>query len=416
MMTDFNSRLRILQVHDSYAPGWGGEDTVVELERRMLCAQGHAVEQFRTSHTALKKARIVRQMLAVPSFLWSPTAYRTLQQKIAEFQPAVVHVHNTFPQLSPSVFWAARRAGVPVIQTLHNFRHVCAGATLLRDGKPCEECVGRSPWAALRYGCYGESRARTATVVAVNFLHSKLGTYPSVDAFIVLNGFSREIFRRANFPEAQMTTKTNFVPLTLISNEARRQQAVFVGTISQSKGVPLLFEAWSRARLAQWKLLLVGEGPERERLERQWGNRTDIEWCGKVDRFEVMKHVAASRWLVFPSLAYENCPMVVLEALSAGTPVIAADHPALRAMIHHGCEGLLFRSGSVEALAAALESGLGCTGETWPAWSNAARAAHTERYSEAANYRQLISIYRTAIAGRAACASLTEAGPIAKIS
>jgi glycosyltransferase involved in cell wall biosynthesis len=416
-MTGSGNSLRILQVHDSYAPGWGGEDTVLELERHMLCDRGHAVEQFRTSHAALKNMSVVRQMLAVPGFFWSRSAYRALQEKIGDFQPAVVHVHNSFPQLSPSVFWAAHRAGVPVIQTLHNFRHVCAGATLLRDGKTCERCVGRPPWAAVRYGCYGASRARTAVVVAVNWLHSQLGTYRRVNTFVVLNDFNREVFRRANFPVARMATKANFVPLPPpTSGDARNQQAVFVGAISQGKGVPLLLEAWDRNRLAQWKLVLIGDGPEREALERQWAHRPDIEWCGKLERREVLKRVAASRWLVFPSLAYENCPMVVLEALSVGTPVIAADHPSLRAMIRNGSEGLLFRPGSPEALALALETGLGSTHETWAVHSSAARQAHAERYSEEENYRQLISIYQSAIAGRAACARTVETRLAAKTS
>jgi glycosyltransferase involved in cell wall biosynthesis len=406
-MLEPNAKLRVLQVHDSYSPGWGGEDTVVELEACLLRERGHAVEQFRSSHAALKNAGILRQLLAAPGFLWSRQAYGALTRRISAFRPDVVHVHNTFPQLSPSVFWAANRAGVPVIQTLHNFRHICANSMLLRGGSPCEYCVGLPPWPALRYGCYSGSRARTATVVAINLVHAKLGTYRRhVDACIVLNELSREIFRRAGFPEERLFIKPNFVPLSPAADEPRKRQAVFVGSIRRSKGIPLLLQAWTGAELAKSKLLVIGDGPEKESLMRQYRHLPEIEWCGKLDRSEVLRRIAASRVLVFPSLAYENCPMVVLEALSVGTPVVAADHPGLQAIVRHKREGLLFRAGSVQSLTFALQAALHSTGGTWSAWSCAARQAHAERYSETANYRQLLSIYQTVIARRSARVAL----------
>ncbi len=147
-MPEVNGKLRVLQVHNHYSPGWGGEDTVVELEARLLRNRGHAVDEFKASTAALKHATAFRQMMAVPSFLWSRRSYQGLCQKISEFQPDVVHVHNTFPILSPSVFWAGHRAGVPVVQTLHNFRPVCANALLLREGRRCEKCVGHAPFPA----------------------------------------------------------------------------------------------------------------------------------------------------------------------------------------------------------------------------------------------------------------------------
>jgi len=398
-------KLRILQVHESYSLGWGGEDTVVELERRLLEERGHAVEQVRTSHGELRHAGPLRQLLEAPGFLWSRSSYRALARKIAEFAPDVVHVHNTFPQLSPSVFWAAHRAGVPVVHTLHNFRHVCANSLLLRDERPCHDCVGRTPWPAVRYGCYAQSRARTAAIAATNFLHAKLGLWRRVDAYIALNEFSREVFRSANFPEARLFVKANFVPLATVAAAPRKNQAVFVGSISRSKGVPLLLGAWSKSALAPAKLLLIGDGLDREALASKYANRADVEWCGSLARAEVLDRIAASTILVFPSLAYENCPMAVLEALSVGTPVVAADHPSLQTIVRHQREGLLFRAGSAASLASALETALHAPAEDWLLWSNAARQAHAERYSEAANYPQLIAIYRAAIEGRAAHAA-----------
>ena len=402
-MPEIGERLRVLQVHSHYAPGWGGEGTAVELERQLLHDSGHAVEQFQTANAPLKNAHVLRQVAQVPGFLWSHASYRGLRRKISEFKPDIVHVHNTFPMLSPSVFWAAQHARVPVVQTLHNFRHVCASSLLLRGGTQCEECIGRTSWRALRYRCYADSVLRTAVVVSVNALHWRLGTYSrAVDAYIALNDASRDIFQRATIPENKLFVKSNFVPATSLRTGERKHQAVFVGAITRSKGVHLLLEAWASAALPGFTLLLIGEGPERKELQRRYSRAPDVRWLGRLERREALMHVASSRLLIFPSLAYENCPMVLLEALSVGTPAVVANHPTLRTIVRNQCEGITFQAGDAQALAGALRQGLLAEEVAWSAWSRAARQAHAERYSDAVNYPQLISIYRTVIERRSA--------------
>ena len=396
-MSARNAKLRVLQVHNHYSPGWGGEDTVVQLEAQLLRDRGHVVAEFTASTAALKNGPLFRQMLAVPSFLWSPQSYKSLCQKIWEFQPDVVHVHNTFPRLSPSVFWASRRAGVPVVQTLHNFRHVCANALLIREDRQCEKCVGHPSLPALRHRCYAGSLARTAVIVALNALHWKLGTYTrAVDTYITLNDFNRQVFLRGDFPGHKLVVKPNFVPVSNL-DRPRKPQVVFAGAMSQSKGVRLLLEAWDIAALEGFNLLLVGDGPERKALEEQYAQLSRVTWCGRLSRPEVLKHIATSRILAFPSLAYENCPMVLLEALSVATPVVAANHPGLQTIIRHQREGLLFQSGDPQALALALRNALLADHDTWSRWSSAARRTQAERYSENVSYHQLISIYRSVI-------------------
>jgi len=395
-MTREIQKLRILQVHNHYAPGWGGEDTVVELEGELLRARGHEVDTFTDSTTALKAGPLARQLLAVPSFLWSRHAYQGLTQKIRAFQPDVVHVHNTFPKLSPGIFWACRRSGVPVVQTLHNFRLLCANAILFRADRPCEKCVGRAPWPALRHRCYKNSLARTAVIVAVGALHTTLGTYTrAVDAHIVLNDFSRRIFVRGGLPGDRLFVKPNFVPVSQLGRSGRKKQVVFAGAITRSKGVELLLEAWRQAALAGFELLLVGDGPDRYELQRRYSGLPRVGWLGRRARSEVLEQIAASRMLVFPSLGTENCPMVVLEALSVATPVIASNHPNLQAMVQAGREGLLFEAGNAQALAAALRDALLADSETWSGWSSQARRTQTERFSEEVNYDQLVSIYQS---------------------
>jgi len=402
-MSGIPEKFRVLQVHNRHAPGWGGEETVVALEKRLLEERGHIVEEFKVSNAPLKNAHPIRQILAAPGFLWSHSFYTTLRRRIAEFEPDVVHIHNTFPQLSPSVFWAAHWAGVPVVHTLHNFRKVCASAILLRDGLRCEECVGRSGRSALRHRCYADSLSRTTVVVATNLLHRSLGTYSrAVDAFITLNDFNREIFRRGGLPDNKLLVKPNFVPASQLGNGPRKRQAVFVGAIIPSKGVHLLLDAWNSAALTGFELLLIGDGPERKTLEREFAHLGSIAWCGLLERPQILERMAESRVLVFPSLAYENCPMVVLEALSVATPVICANHSSLAAMVQHQRQGLLFQTGDAHALAASLREALEADDPTWSRWSSAARQTHAERFSDAVNYRQLISIYRNVMRPRLA--------------
>lgn len=405
-MTDTAVKFRVLQVQNRHAPGWGGEETVVALEKRMLEDRGHVVEDFQVSNARLKNAHPLRQMLAAPGFLWSRRSYRLLGRKIAEFAPDVVHVHNTFPELSPSVFWAARRAGVPVVQTLHNFRPLCANALLLRDGVRCEKCVGRAGWSGLRYSCYADSLSRSAVVVATSILHRSIGTYRnSVDAFIVLNESNREIFERGGLPAEKLLVKPNFVPASHLGYGPRKRQALFAGAMMPSKGVRLLLEAWSGAGLEDFELALIGDGPERGPLSREFAHLGNVAWFGRLERGQILERMAESRVFVFPSLAYENCPMVVLEALSVGTPVVSANHASLAAILQHRREGLLFQSGDTPSLASALREAFRADGPAWSRWSSAARQTHAERFSDAANYQQLISIYRMAMRPRFALAA-----------
>jgi glycosyltransferase involved in cell wall biosynthesis len=408
-MPEAGGKLRVLQVHNRYSPGWGGEDTVVELDARLLRDRGHAVDEVKASTASLKNATAFRQMMAAPGFLWSRKSYGILRQKISEFQPDVVHVHNTFPKLSPSVFWASHRAGVPVVQTLHNFRQVCANALLLREGRPCEKCVGRASFPALRHRCYGNSFARTAVVAAIHALHSMLGTYTrAVDAYITLNDCTREVFLRGGLPGHKLAVKANFVPLSSLGHGHRKAQVVFAGNLSRSKGVELLLEAWGIAAVEGFNLLLVGDGPERKALEREYAQLPRVAWCGQLSRSEVLEHIAASRILVFPSLAYEGCPMVLLEALSVATPVVVANHPGLKTIVRHQREGLMFEAGDSRALAMALRDALLAPGDTWSGWSSAARRTQAERYSEDVSYGQLISIYRSVIQNKSAPVSEIE--------
>jgi glycosyltransferase involved in cell wall biosynthesis len=199
-----------------------------------------------------------------------------------------------------------------------------------------------------------------------------------------------------------LKVKQNFVPDSDLGSGPRKNRAIFAGELTRSKGVDLLLEAWGIAALEGFELLLIGDGPDRKIFEQKYAQIPRVTWGGRLSRSQVIERVADSRILVFPSLAYENCPMVVLEALSVATPVVAANHPSLRAIIGHEREGLLFEAGNPRALAAALGDALLADNDTWTAWSRAARSTQVERYSEDATFGQLIAIYRAAIQTRSA--------------
>ncbi len=402
-----SSALRVLQVHNEYYSGFGGEDTVAGLEADLLRRNGHDVERLIVSTTELKGAGPLRMASAALGAVWSVRGYSVLKKAVAAFSPDVIHVHNPFPLLSPSIFWAAKDAGVPIVQTLHNFRITCANALLFRDGKSCQQCVGRFPWPALQHRCYRGSMAQTAIVACMNVVHRWIGTFTSrVDAYIVLAEFSKEIALRSGLPEEKVFVKPNFVVKQAEISRQRKPQAIFVGRLYREKGVHLLLDAWKMAQSAgripaDGRLIVMGDGPERSSLEQQYRSDSGIVWCGVQPPDRVMEAVATSRMLAIPSLCYENCPMVVLEAFSAGTPVIAPDHGPFPAMVSHQKNGLLFTPGDIPTLADALAIGMSAEENTWLDWSEAARTKYLADYTEQLGYERLITIYKQAIARRA---------------
>src|SRR5260370_9973835 len=291
-----NSTMRILQVY-SEDRAYGGEDTVVHLEAELLREHGHQVELLRASTKELEGAGIARMIAAGMGTVWSLRGYSMMKKTIARFSPDIVHVHNTFPLLSPSVFWAADRAGVPVVQTLHNYRLTCATALLVREEQPCQECVGQFSWPGLRHRCFVASFSRTAAVTSMNVVHRWLGTYRSkVHAFIVLTEFSKEIQARGGLPRERIHVKPNFSTALVRLTSPRVRRFVFAGSIARFKGVHLLLEAWARLATDGQLLLMAGDGPGRAELERRFAAHANIVWLGNQPREKVLDLSAASRW------------------------------------------------------------------------------------------------------------------------
>ena len=393
-----SDRLSILQVHNSYRPGWGGEDTVVALEADLLRRHGHKIERVSAWTGELEGADWRKLAAAGFGTVWSFRGYSAVKEAIRRHSPDILHVHNTFPLLSPSVFWAAATEGVPVVQTLHNFRLTCANSLLLRRDLPCQKCVGRFPWPALRYRCFRQSFLQTAAVTSQNAVHRWLGTFQKkVHAYIVLTDFSREIMLRSGLPQDRVFVKPNFSPEQDEPTAARLPRVIFAGIISRFKGLHLLLEAWTRLAPAGHQLMIFGDGPDRPELEARYRGNPSIVWCGVQPRNKVIQIVGESRWLALPSLAYENFPMAVLEAFSVGTPVIVPDHGAFAATVTNRKDGLLFSPGNAASLAVSLGDALSATEADWREWSLNARQEYLAEYTDRANYSKLMSIYQQAL-------------------
>jgi glycosyltransferase involved in cell wall biosynthesis len=391
---------RFLIVHNSYQQK-GGEDMVVEAEAELLRQHGHEVKFFLRHNDEI--GNIGRAAL-VAQTLWSGTTIKSFKETVNIFKPDLVHVHNTFPLVSPSLYWAAAEAKLPVVQTLHNFRLLCPQAMLLRDGKICEDCVGKQPWRGIVRGCYRQSVAQSAVLGGTLMLHRALGTYlQRVHRYIVFTEFGRQKFIDGGLPPELIRVKPNFVESPPINTPVGRHDFLFVGRVSTEKGVAVLADAMPY--VPELRCEVIGVGPEQQILANIPGMLMSGWQKGEV----VLKRMHAARALVMPSICYEGFPRTLVEAFAAGLPVIASRLGAMAALIRDGETGLLFEPGNAADLAAKLQWAQ-ANPEQMDAMGRAARAEYKAHYTPEKNYAMLMEIYADAIEAehRKACATASS--------
>ena len=354
----------------------------------LLRDKGHEVIEMRRDNQQI--AAMSRTGLAAQT-LWSCRTQAGAQALLRTHRPAVVHVHNTFPLISPSLYWACAKAGVPVVQTLHNFRLACPQAMFLRDGKVCERCLGKTPWPALAHGCYRESRAQTAVVVGMLALHRTLHTFErKVTRYIALNEFCKSKFVQAGLPAQRIAVKPNFAVVERPARLFAREGLLFVGRLSAEKGIEVLAQAW--AECLGLGLRVVGSGP----LDASLDSLAGVELVGNRPPDQVLAEMTSAVALVLPSICYENFPRTLVEAFGAGLPVIASRIGSLAELVDHGLTGLLFNAGDATDLARTMRWAHEHPDEM-AAMGRNARARYESHYTPDINYRQLRAIYRDAI-------------------
>ena len=377
---------RVLLVHNAYQLA-GGEDSVVAAELALLRGKGHELIEMRRDNQQIGTMR--RASLAAQT-LWSCATQAEALALLREHRPDVVHVHNTFPLISPSLYWACAKAGVPVVQTLHNFRLACPQAMFLRDGKVCESCLGKAPWPALVHGCYRDSRVQTAVVVGMLALHRTLHTFErKVTRYIALNEFCKSKFIQAGLPAARIAVKPNFVAQAAMG-ESRRSGFLFVGRLAAEKGVALLVDVCSAA--GSLPVRVAGSGPEAHRLS----GIDQLTPLGTLSSAQVGEEMTRAAVLVVPSVCFETFGLVVVEAFAHGLPVIASRIGSLAELVEHGQTGLLFNAGDAADLARTMRWAHEHPDEM-AAMGRHARARYESHYTPDINYRQLRVIYRDAI-------------------
>jgi glycosyltransferase involved in cell wall biosynthesis len=387
----------ILSVHNHYHQP-GGEDRVFASEAALLEAKGHRVIRYETDNARVERWGAGSAINAI----WSVPSALTIGELVRRHEPDIVHFHNTFPLISPAAYYSVQREGVPVVQTLHNFRLVCPGATLFRDGGVCQQCLEQGSFRpAMANKCYRGSRPATAAVAAMLSIHNAARTWKrKVDVYIALSQFARRKFIAAGLPESRVVVKPNFVRSDHLQSDrpGNGGYALFVGRLAPEKGIATLAEAWKE--LPDIPLIVAGEGPL---SETRWPQ--GVSWVGRQTPEQVRDLMRHARVLLVPSDCFEMGPLTIIEAFACGLPVIASDLGSMAEAVDHGRTGFLFQPGDAADLARTVRTAFAADDSTWEAMRAAARNEFEQRYTADRNYDLLMDIYRSAIAAKEARAA-----------
>ncbi len=383
--------MKILLVHNTYQLP-GGEDVVCARERDLLRAHGHTVEEYQRSNHEIEQYSPLQRMQMAVNVVWNSDSKHDFEGRLREFRPDLVHVHNTFMVISPSIYSACHEFGVPVVQTLHNYRLLCPAATFFRNGKPCHDCeshLGHS----IAHGCYRDSRLSTASVAAMLAWHRAAGTYSKfINRYIALTEFSRSNFLRAGFEPTRIMVKSNFVNPDPGERTTDGDYALYIGRISPEKGLRTVLAAWRKLPQAI-PLRLAGTGPLVDVLKGEAAALgSHVQYLGQVPGARVMQEMKGARFLIFPSELYENFPLTLCEAFACGVPVVASDIGAMKEIVEDGKTGLHFRAGDANDLAKKIEYAW-TRREEMRQFGKQARVEFENKYTAEMNYRRLMEIY-----------------------
>lgn len=390
--------LRILILHNAYQSA-GGEDGVVKNEAGLLENAGHRVVVQQVSNDEIRSTR--DKISALVRIAYNPARASWTRDLLERHTPDVVHVHNFFPLLTFAVHETVKAAGIPVVQTLHNYRLGCAAATFERDAQVCESCLGRLPLPALRHRCYRGSLVGTAALIAMQrkAFHNQF-LVRNVDRFIALTEFARSKYVEMGLPSEAIVVKPNFLDLPGRPNRGvARDGFLFVGRLSVEKGVSYLVEAWKS--LPEFTLTIAGDGPMRRELERDAPN--NVRFLGQVDSDVVRAQMRKAYALIMPSIWYEGFPLTLVEAFANGLPVLCSDLGSMREIVELDQTGLHFRPASAESIRVTVEAFASDPARA-AAFGARARDVFEKNYCPSRNLDRLLAIYdeaRRVVAGQA---------------
>ncbi len=367
--------LRILLAHNYYQLP-SGEDECFRAECEILRRAGHEVATYERRSTDVANDPL-SWIRTAPQAIWSRQSYRDLSKLCRTFRPDVAHFHNTFPLISTSGWQACKEAGVPVVQTLHNYRLLCSRAHLFRAGSPCHDCVGRTvAWPAVAHRCYRDSAAASALTASMLAWQKLTKASHLVDRFIALTDFARDVFVDSGIDADRIVVKPNFLIDPPPLRKGSGSYALFLGRMSEEKGLRVLMDAWAGLDIP---LVLAGTGPLADEVRAWAADRSDITVHGWVDRNQVHALLANARFLVFPSIWYEGMPMVILEAIAAGVPVVASDVGGIRGILPKSDAEKTFPASDAEMLCRTVSEHWTITvldGDTSPTIAETGHAPH----------------------------------------
>jgi len=388
--------VKIALVHNTYQQA-GGEDAVFEQECRMLENAGNQVVTYCRTNWDTDGYRGMRRFSLAKQTIWASDSRRDFLQLLRKEKPDVVHVHNTFVMISPSIYSACHEADVPVVQTLHNYRLLCPAGTFFRDGKLCEECLGSSLLRGVEHSCYHDSYSASAVVALMLAYHRFRDTWKKeISCFVALSEFARNKFMEGGLPGERIFVKPNFVSPDPGARTSIGDYALFAGRLSPEKGVNTILAAWKRLSLPV-PLVIIGGGPEQQQLQAQADRDglTNIQFKGQLPRDETLAAINKARFVIISSEWYETFCMAIAESFACSSPVICSRMGVMQELVDDRRTGLHFAPSDSRDLASKVE---------W-AWTHpeevrtmgiAARAEYELKYTAERNYPQLMKIYQRA--------------------
>lgn len=392
--------MRVLLVHNRYRSGApSGENRVVDQESDALAALGHEVKRFGRCNDEIDSWPLAKKAALPVRVVWSRETSRELLATLREYRPEVVHIHNTFPLLSESVLYACRKAGVPVVATIHNYRLLCGNGAFFRGGAVCHDCAHALPVKAVRYGCYRHSPVTTVPVALAMTLH-RHAWQSLVSAYVMISASQRDLLSGLGLPADRVFLRYNLVPYRDRALRQRTSTVVFAARLDEPKGVRVLMAGWDRylstSSMPRLQLAIAGSGPLEEEVAAWASTRPSVTLKGTLSSDDCADLISRSRAVLLPSAWEEPFGLVAVEAMAAGVPPVAANHGSFTELITPGVDGMLFNPGDPAALGLAIAD-VERNPEQYEVYGDQARKTYEERFDPQRSVEELLEIYRFAI-------------------
>lgn len=382
--------MKLLILHNKYIVS-GGEDVSSQAEVNLLRHAGHHVDYISVDNTNINRKNFFS--LALNTF-WSSSYYKKVEDLIKRNKYDLIHVQNFFPQISPSVFYAAKRNGTKIIMSVRNYRLICPNALMYVNGNICNKCVGLSfPYPAIKNKCYKNDVAATCVATGMMTMHNIMDTWNlKIDGFIAISEFVKNQLINGGISANKIHVKYNFVATPLISHSIETyDRYLYVGRLSTEKGIRNMLDAFNHPRLRNHKLTIIGEGPYVNLVENAIVNNSNIEYLGKLSLADTYSLMSKSRALVFPSTWHEPFGRTVVESFAVGTPVVGSKLGGVTELIQDGYNGYLFNPYNIESMIDSI-----CKIDSFSDYDILrynAKKTYEEQFTAEKNYQQVIRIY-----------------------